>query len=58
MQNISVCRYSDPLPCGWAGWIEPADKSWILFIHSEGWTSFFPKRDPNTGAVITEEVTS
>lgn len=53
MQNISIQRYSHPQPGGWAGCIEPDDRSWILYIHSEGWTVFFGKRDPNTGAALS-----
>ncbi len=32
MQNIHVNRYKSPDKVGWAGTIEPEDRSWILFI--------------------------
>jgi hypothetical protein len=54
MPKIKVERYNDELKHEWLGWIEPEDKSWILFIDGQGKPVFFPKRDPETGAVITE----
>lgn len=35
MQNIHVKRYQD-LSTGYQGSIEPADRSWILFIKEDG----------------------
>jgi hypothetical protein len=52
MQNISVKRYSNPQAVGWAGWLEPEDRSWIAFIDLEGRPRFFLDRDPVTGGVI------
>lgn len=52
MDNIHVGRYSNPEGTGWAGWIEPDDKRWILFVGLNGETEFFDKRDPMTGAVL------
>ena len=51
MQSITVHRYNDPESAGWAGWIEPEDRSWIIFIGLDGSPSFFPTRD-TTGAVV------
>lgn len=53
MQNITVGRYKNPQNVGWAGWIEPEDKSWIAFVDLEGHPVFFLCRDPNTGAVVS-----
>jgi hypothetical protein len=52
MQNIIIGRYDNPEKTGgWAGWIEPEDRSWILFIAADGTTKFYPLRD-DTGGVI------
>ncbi len=52
MNNIYIGRYSNPKRIGWAGWIEPNDRSWILFIGLDGSTQFFGKRNHITGAVV------
>lgn len=51
MSNITVGRYSDPKGVGWQGWIEPEDKTWIMFVDLEGRPLVFLDRDPETGAV-------
>jgi len=51
MNNIIVGRYANPKAVGWAGWIEPEDKSWIAFIDLNGTPTFFLERDAVTGAV-------
>jgi hypothetical protein len=51
MLNVKVHRYADTSH-GFAGWIEPDDKSWILFIPVSGEPQFFSKRDPVTGACL------
>ena len=51
MGNITVTRYSKPAEVGWAGYIEPGDKSWIAFVDLDGHPVFFLDRDPETGAV-------
>ena len=57
MQDIHIGRYDNPEDVGgWAGWVEPADKSWILFIDEDGNTSFWPERDEN-GGVVGDEAT-
>jgi hypothetical protein len=56
MQNINVRRYENPEAVGgWAGWIEPDDRSWIAFIKTNGSAVFFLERDPETGAVLSRE---
>lgn len=55
MQNISVTRYSNPKATGWAGYIEPADLSWIAFIGLDGRPMFFLNRDPATGAILSDD---
>lgn len=49
MPNIEVHRYAER-PAGWAGWLEPADRSWIMFIHEDGSVWACMNRDPVTGA--------
>ncbi len=36
MQNIHVRRYEDPDRVHYQGWVEPEDRSWILFIEKDG----------------------
>lgn len=55
MQDIHVRRYSNPKATGWAGWIEPEDRSWIAFIDLAGAPRFFLNRDPATGAVLPDD---
>lgn len=51
MANITVGRYDDPASTGFQGWIEPADKSWIAFVASDGSPVVFLNRAPD-GAVL------
>jgi len=52
MKDITIGRYDDPDKTGgWAGWVEPKDKSWILFIDKDGDTLFWPERDADGGVV-------
>jgi len=39
MQNIHVKRYQTPGV--WAGTVEPEDRSWIVFLASDGEASFW-----------------
>ena len=48
---LHVTRYDDPQAVGWAGYIEPDDKSWIAFISLDGRPVFFLEREPS-GAVV------
>lgn len=54
MQNIKVGRYGDEgrTSHGYAGWIEPEDNSWIMFVGVDGHVEMFLDRDPETGAVV------
>jgi hypothetical protein len=58
MQNIQVHRYSHPKTHGWAGWLEPEDRSWIAFIGLDGRPLFFLNRDPVSGAVLGDDPAS
>lgn len=51
MDGIRIEEYQNPDCVGFLGWIEPDDKSWILFVRNDGQPLFFGKRNP-TGAVI------
>lgn len=55
MQNIKVSRYSDPKSHGWAGWLEPEDRSWIAFIGLDGRPVFYLNRDPESGAILSDD---
>lgn len=55
MQSITVKRYPDPVVLGWAGFLEPADKSWIGFIDLQGRPTFFLNRDPTSGSVLPDD---
>lgn len=58
MPKISIKRYSatggtenaPPVGKFWAGYVEPEDKRWILYIQEDGTPFFFGSRDPETGA--------
>lgn len=52
MNDITVKRYPSPIETGWAGYIEPKDKTWILFGALDGTCRLFPDRDPETGVVL------
>lgn len=53
MSRIKVGRYTHPsVTKDWLGWMEPEDKSWIIFIDSENNPKVFLNRDPETGAII------
>ncbi len=49
-KNTGGTASAPPVGARWAGWIEPEDKSWILFIGADGKPSFFPCRE-GSGAV-------
>jgi hypothetical protein len=55
MQNISVTRHPNPKDVGWAGYIQPEDRSWIAFIGRDGRPMFFLNRDPETGAILGDD---
>lgn len=59
MPKIKIGRYettggtvsAPPVGKRWAGWIEPEDKSWIIFIRQDGGAVFYDTREPG-GAVV------
>jgi len=51
MKDIHVGRYDNPADIGWQGWIEPDDRTWIMFVADDGTPVVFLDRDPETGAV-------
>ena len=53
MSNIKVGRYThESVTKNYAGWIEPDDRSWIIYTDAEGRPAvYFPRREPS-GAVI------
>ena len=68
MQDIKIERYenaslsertswgqevSQPVD-SWQGYVEPEDKSWILFIDAKGRPVLYPTRNKETGAVTSE----
>ena len=55
MQSIRVSRYEHPKACGWAGYIEPEDGSWIAFIGLDGKPRVFLHRDAESGAILPDD---
>jgi hypothetical protein len=52
LEDIKVGRYRDPQAVGFMGWIEPDDRSWVVFIDLLGRPVLFADRDPATGRVV------
>lgn len=53
MLDIKVGRYRhESITKDWQGWIEPADRSWIMFVAADGTPKVYLNRDPVTGAVL------
>lgn len=49
MQPIRVRRYAEP--ADFAGWIEPEDRSWVLFVPADGGApSLFVREQPQQQA--------
>lgn len=57
MSNITIGRYDhDSITNDFAGWLEPADKSWIIYTDANGKpTVYYPEREPS-GAVIGDGI--
>lgn len=53
MGSITIGRYDhESITKDYAGWFEPADKSWIIYTDAEGRPAvYYPVRDAD-GAVI------
>lgn len=49
--QVKVTSYG-PGVQGWKGYVEPADESWILFVHETDAPTLVQKRDPLTGAAV------
>ena len=54
MQNIHVKRYSNPEGARHLGWIEPEDRSWLLFIDAEGHPVLMLRKDVEQTPESTE----
>lgn len=54
MDTITIKRY-DSTTAGYQGYIEPADRSWILYIGVDGSPLFYPHRAAD-GGVLCEPV--
>jgi hypothetical protein len=52
MENLVVTRYLNPKEVGYVGYVEPANRKWILFVTTNGEPVLFSHRDPHTGAVL------
>lgn len=52
MNNIIINEYKNPIRTGYLGWIEPKDKSWIIFIDLNNNPKVFLNRDKKTGAIL------
>jgi hypothetical protein len=50
VQNVVVGRYDHPEAVGFLGWVEPEDRSWVVFVALDGKPVLFAERD-STGAV-------
>ena len=54
--KINVGTYEDAdTQMIWQGWIEPEDKTWILYVKGDGTPVLYSKRDPNTGAILEND---
>lgn len=54
MQPIHVSRYSQPTAIGYQGSIMPADRSWIVFVTTEGTPQLFLRMEVKGGAEQVE----
>jgi len=52
VQNIIVGRYSELESAGYQGWLEPDDKTWIMYVANDGTPTVFLNRNPDTGEVL------
>jgi hypothetical protein len=60
MPRITIARYNTtggtatapPVGKFYAGYLEPEDKRWILYIGVDGTPQFFGKRDANGGVIM------
>lgn len=57
MSNLTIGRYQhESVTKDYAGWIEPADGSWIIYLDADGRPSvYYAERDAD-GAVLGDPV--
>ena len=57
MGNVKIGRYEhESITNEWSGWIEPADRSWIIYLDTDGKPAvYYPEREPS-GAVIGDGI--
>ena len=53
MSNLTIGRYDhESITEHFAGYIEPADKSWIIYLDADGKPAlYWPERDADGGVV-------
>lgn len=51
MGNIQIGRYAFPDTHGYAGYVQPDDASWVVFVRTDGQVQAFLERDSETGAI-------
>ena len=53
MPNIKIGRYDHPsVTVDYAGWIEPDDRSWIIFLGADGAPAiYYAERDASGGVI-------
>ena len=57
MQNLTVGRYIEPsVKTSYQGWIEPDDRSWVIYLDSEGMPVLFWKERDAEGGVVGEPI--
>jgi hypothetical protein len=57
MQNLTVGRYIEPsVMTSYKGWIEPEDRSWIIFLDAEGMPVMYWRERGDDGSVIGDPV--
>ena len=58
MSSITIGRYDhESITKDYAGWVEPADRSWIIYLDSEGKPAVYYAERETSGAVIDEGIT-
>lgn len=55
MQKIKIERYDNPEAVGYQGYVEPEDRSWILYVELDGTPLFYAHR-ADDGGVLCEGV--
>lgn len=53
MSSITIGRYDhESVTKDFAGWVEPADKSWIIFLDADGKPAvYYAERDAEGGVI-------